>query len=221
MCFLSHFAAKKSNTWAGLLSNPFWKSEHVMSIEFHFLSPMVVLSSKKPNQMVKLAFPFLEAISLCSRCVFLSVFPVLISEKDFLRHFLQLKFNDILRYGPTLLLIYGSVISTWTYWTSTKTSWKSKTYRSFPATLVINLSSLRVNNKDFHLWEHLLTPKTTNIWQTIVLILQSSISTDRPQSSAIQMGSFLHHRNHKWDKIFLLQNREQSLIRKKFMLPSF
>lgn len=115
---LSRFAAKKSNTWDGLLSNPFWKSEHVMSIEFHFLSPMVVLSSKKPNQMVKLAFAFLEAISLCSHCVFLSVFPVLISEKDFVRHFhLQLKFNDILRYVPTLLLIYGSVISTWTYWT--------------------------------------------------------------------------------------------------------
>lgn len=62
-----------------------------------FLSLMVVLSSKKPNQMVKSAFSFLEAISLCSRCVFLSVFPVLISEKDFVRHFLQVKFNEILR----------------------------------------------------------------------------------------------------------------------------
>lgn len=172
-----------------------------MSIEFHFLSPMVVLSSKKPNQMVKLAFPFLEAISLCSHCVFLSVFPVLISEKDFVRHFLQLNFNDVLRYVPTLLLIYGSMISTWTYWTSTKTSWKSETHGSFPATLVINLSSLWVNNNDFHLWEHLLTPKILKVLQTIVLILQLSTSTDRQQSSAAQMGNFLHHRNRKWEKI--------------------
>lgn len=168
---LSHFAAKKSNTWAGLLSNPFWKSEHVMSIEFHFLSPMVVLSSKKPNKMVKVAFPFLEAISLCSHCVFLSVFPVLISEKDFLRHFhLKLKFNDILRCVPTLLLIYVSVISTWTYWTSTKTSWNLK-HTEASLQLVISLSSLWVNNNDFHLWEHLLTPNIPKVLQTIVLIL--------------------------------------------------
>lgn len=174
MCFWDTLQQKKSNTWAGLLSNPFWKSEHVMSIEFHFLSPMAVLSSKEPNQMVKLAFPFLEAITLRSHCVFLSVFPVLISEKDFVRHFLQLKFNDILWYVPTLLLIHGSVISTWTYWTSTKTSWKSKAYRNFPATLVINISSLWVNNNYFLLWEHLLTPNIPKVWQTIVLILQLS-----------------------------------------------
>lgn len=167
-----------------------------------FLSPMVVLSSKKPNQMVKLAFPFLGAISLCSRWVFLSVFPVLISEKDFVRHFLRVKFNKILRYVPTLLLIHGSITTTWTYRASTKTSCYSNTHRSFPTALVIHLSSPWVNNNDFH-----LTPKIPEVYELLSWFCSHLLQQIEDKRVLSQTENFKHHRNHRWDEIFVVQSK--------------